>query len=274
MNDAGPGWFLRLLRLPPAPGAPAGAPGSLRMFRAAPGYYRLRVASWALRQASTLAGILLAAWFLFGGITHRLRPDREPEQQLLDLQRRFDATLGPWLRLLEGFALAAWVAQLPVSFLLLRLDYRQRWYLVTDRSLRLRAGVWTVEEHTMTYANIQEISVQQGPLQRLLGIADLKVRSAGGGAAVQEGENKRETHVAWFHGVDNAPAIRDLILDHLRHLRDTGIGDADEAPAASVAGGDERLAAVRELLAAARALREAVAARPPPFQVFPPPRRP
>jgi hypothetical protein len=122
-----------------------------------------------------------------------------------------------------------------------------------------------VDELTMTYANVQELTVHQGPVQRLLGITDLKVRSAGGGAVQQEGHSARETHVAYFHGVDNAAEIRDLILGHLRGMRDAGLGDADErgtgpSGVGAPPGRDGALEAARLVLAEAQALRRAVGA--------------
>ena len=36
-------------------------------------------------------------------------------------------------------------------------------------------------------------------------------------------------HTGFFHGVDNAEEIRDLILNRLRRFRETGLGDPDEA---------------------------------------------
>ena len=41
---------------------------------------------------------------------------------------------------------------------LVRLDFEKRWYLVTDRSLRVREGVVNVREMTIMFANIQNIS--------------------------------------------------------------------------------------------------------------------
>jgi hypothetical protein len=145
-----------------------------------------------------------------------------------------------------------------------------RWYIVTDRSLRIRYGLLHVREMTMTFANIQQITVRQGPLQRLLGIADLKVRSAGGGdggdlddepAHVEEGQGE-SMHIGYFRGVDNAEEIRDLIGQRLRQLRDTGLGDPDELahapPAERPESPNPLLAAARDLLREARALRERV----------------
>ena len=38
-----------------------------------------------------------------------------------------------------------------VVWFLLRVDYDLRYYVVTDRSLRVREGAWNVREMTITY---------------------------------------------------------------------------------------------------------------------------
>ena len=65
-----------------------------------------------------------------------------------------------------------------------------------------------------------------------------------------------DLHIAYFRGVDNAEAIRDLILARLRNLRGAGLGDPDEdhrrhAPV----GASTASSAARVLLDEARALR-------------------
>lgn len=244
------GALLRLLRVPPPPEWPAGSAGSVRRFRAATGYYHYRVVGWVLKQAGAAWGLVVGLGFL------EFLPDFPFSHLLL-----YAEVLG-----VTGFVL-----QLPFTFLLLRLDYHYRWYLVTDRSLRIREGVVQVREQTMSFANVQNLSTEQGPLQRLFGIADLKVRTAGGGgkAEAEPGEShKKDLHLGYFRGVDDAEGIRDLILGRLRGLQDAGLGDPDEpaeaaAPAgAAVAPGGApaapALAAARELLAEARALRAAL----------------
>jgi uncharacterized membrane protein YdbT with pleckstrin-like domain len=149
---------------------------------------------------------------------------------------------------------------------MVRLDYRYRWYMTTDTSLRIREGITTVRERTMTFANIQNLSLKQGPVQRLFGISDLQVRTAGGGGAESSEESKKghseadNMHLGYFRGVDNAEEIRDLVLTQMRGMRDSGLGDPDEPAAVlgsqgpSVPSG-ELLVAARELLVEARALR-------------------
>ena len=82
------------------------------------------------------------------------------------------------------------IVQRLFALALVRLDFEKRWYLVTNRSLRVREGVVKLREMTITFANIQNISISQGPIQRLLGIADLRVDTAGR-RLEEEGESGR-----------------------------------------------------------------------------------
>jgi hypothetical protein len=251
--------MLRLLAVPPEPSLPPGATGSARVFRASRRYLQLKLLRWAAAQAATLAG-LIAALVVYDLI----------ESGTIDVSRHFPfAALIPlamgFLQWLEVFGLAAFVVQLPLTVLPVILDWELRWYVVTDRSLRIREGVWKVSELTMTFANVQEVAIQQGPLERLLGIADVKVRSAGGGGGTGQHEREREEksgHIGYFRGVDGAPAIRDLILERLKRHRDAGIEATEPAfqpPAPSGgAASPELVEAARELLTEARALRRAL----------------
>ncbi|HYC69885.1 MAG TPA: PH domain-containing protein [Opitutaceae bacterium] len=174
----------------------------------------------------------------------------------------------PVLWVLKVVGIVAYVVQMPLTYAVRRLDYEMRWYLVTDRSLRLREGVWTVAETTMSFANLQEVVVTQGPLQRLLGLADVQVKSAGGGGGAHPRAAHDDLHTGRFHSVTNAAEIRDLILRRLRRFRDAGLGDPEDRPAAASelppaampAGPANRdvLAAAREAIEEARTLRAAV----------------
>ena len=174
---------------------------------------------------------------------------------------------------LEFMGLLFYLSQMMLTYAALRLDYEMRWYVVTDRSLRIRTGIWKVQELTMSFANLQQVVLSQGPVQRFLGIADVLVQSAGGGGA-EHGHQRHEAslHAGYFHGVDNAAEVRDLILARLRHFRETGLGDPDEvrhplpatAPAASrrhATSDDSAILAAKELLEESRQLRLAVLSR-------------
>ena len=172
------------------------------------------------------------------------------------------AMLVIWFFEIGGLIL--YVIQLPLTFLIARLDYEMRWYMVTDRSLRIRHGVWKISESTMSFANIQQVEVSQGPLQRVLGLADVRVQSAGGGSGEHDPKHhgEEDMHQGLFHSVTNASEIRDLILERLRLFRESGLGDPDEkrsvaqsAATPTSATNDDLLVAAKELAAEARALR-------------------
>jgi membrane protein YdbS with pleckstrin-like domain len=248
-------WLLRVLRVPPEPALPEGA-RDVRVFRAAPGYYRYRLAAWALKQAGALFG-LLWGFVVFSSFA-----------------RAIESPWASWaLLVVEGLAWTTFAGQLALSLAVLRLDFELRWYIVSDRSLRIRDGILSVREKTITFANVQNIAIRQNPLQRMLGIADVKVATAGGGNGGGEGKGEMgETmHEGYFRGVANAEEIRTAIQERVRLHRDSGLGDPDEpaAPApvplprlaAPDAGAADALAAARELRDEMRALRGALAAR-------------
>lgn len=257
------------LRLRPAPQAPFGAPGSVRVFRAGTNFYRLCLLGWAGAQVATLLGLIVSLSFA-QTLRESVRETRDPGASNRrgasgkisppdDLVRTF--AQGPrWLPagivLFEAGAVLVYLIALPATYAAVRLDYEQRWYAVTDRSLRIRTGLLNTQEMTMSFANLQQVVVVQGPLQRLFGVADVRVRSAGGGVAGEGRRQKQEeaSHTGVFRGVDNAAEIRDLILERLRHFREAGLGDPDEKRSQAVLPPDA-LEAARNLLDEARALR-------------------
>jgi membrane protein YdbS with pleckstrin-like domain len=237
-------WLLRLLKTPLPPSLDT---AQVRVFRSAPAYRQYRLLFWAVKQAGLVAGLLFGALFLNRFV---LRIEHPLPQKLI------------WA--VEAFAWLGFLVQLPVGFLVARIDYAFRWYILSDKSLRVREGVLSFQEKTMTFANIQQVSIQQNPLQRLLGIADVKVETAGGGSHKSEdsGASHGEgLHEAYFRGVSNAGEIRDTILARVRQQRDAGLGEATPAP---TAGPEAALAAARELLTEMKALRRALPAEAAP----------
>lgn len=250
--------LLRVLRVPAEPRLPAGDPGSARVFRASPHYWTLKLIGWVARQAFTLAGFLFLMTLLHEAPSHIARPGKPGMPPFL-LSAPF-----LFIQLLEKIAIGVWFVQLPVSFALLRLDYEMRWYIVTDRAARLREGIVTLREMTFTLANVQDIRIRQGPLQRVLGLADVELRTAGGsdGPAEHAGHGaaaSRNLHLARFRGVDNAQAIRDLVVDRMKRARTAGLGDPDDAPRPAARPSLlDREEAARELAAESARLRAAV----------------
>lgn len=243
-------WSQRLLRIPRDPEPPPGDEATTRLFQAAPNYYKYLLVTWVVRTAIALAVL----------VPMEILPLVAP------ITRAFERSM----RLPEVFTYRAPLLILVIVFgqrllalALLRLDFEKRWYLVTDRSLRIREGVVRIREMTITFANIQNISISQGPIQRLLGIADLRVDTAGGGGAQKKEKNGEEnTHGVQFRGVNNADEIREVINTRLRELKDSGLGDHDDERHPTPSRGEpaETLAGpLREVLAEATALRQAAA---------------
>lgn len=189
------------------------------------------------------------------------RQGRGPVETTARVARDVPPSVFTFATIIESLLLLGFLASLPFTYAVVRLDYELRWYLVTDRSVRIREGITQLHEMTMSFANIQQVMVRQNPLQRLLGIADLQVQSAGGGGGSEEGGLSDSLHTGVFHGVDNAVEIRDLILERLRAFREVGLGDPDDA--ASPAPGEPTLRdAARELLEEARTLRQTLSSHP------------
>jgi membrane protein YdbS with pleckstrin-like domain len=270
--------LLRLLRVPPEPHPPSGSPGSTVIFRASKNYYYYNLLGWGFKQVGALAAVVgLLTLGLAATVGSRVPWGSIPVPQdvadaVAEVQEdpeavRVGGKIAWWLgsRLwtaIELFGLIFLIVQAPITYTMVRLDYEMRWYIVTDRSMRIREGIVSVREMTMTFANIQNLTIRQGPLQRLLKISDLRVRTAGGGSG-EQGEDKEDAggsmHLGYLRGVDQAHEIRDAILARLKVLKDAGLGDPDDAPLAPAdAVGSDVLAAARDLLGEARALRHCV----------------
>lgn len=152
-----------------------------------------------------------------------------------------------------------------VSFVLLHLRFDTTWYVMTGRSLRIRRGIWVLHETTITFENVQNLRIDQGPMERYCGVANLLVETAGGGGGVVSLENAHAAQTLEFHrglieGIDNAAELRERILSRLRQSPQGGLGDEAEdhpAPAPSVASSPwrrEHLAVLLEIRDLARRL--------------------
>ncbi len=293
---------LRLMRVPHEPEAPLGAPGSVRVFRAGLNHYRIRVLRWVLGQGGALIGIGFSLAFL-GVLEMGVEEARRPvasapastvspplsplpasprlspspgnsrtraerrERAMKNVAVRMPGFVMPLIRLIEFGGIAIFLVQMLVTYAIVRLEFEQHWYIVTDRSLRIRTGILRLQEATMSFANIQQVEIRQGPLQRVLGLADVCVRSAGGGDSTpgQKGHGQETSlHLGIFEGVSNAVEIRDLVLERLRKFREAGLGDPEDARSSSSASastttGRSAAEAASEVLAEVRALGQALA---------------
>jgi membrane protein YdbS with pleckstrin-like domain len=131
----------------------------------------------------------------------------------------------PWVGWLLAVPALA-VAILPdiVAYVAIHLRYDTMWYVLTERSLRVRRGIWVILEHTITFENVQNVSIRQGPIEQLFGISSLVVETAG--SSDEHAENPFAVgNKAILEGIDNPQEIRQLIMEQVRKSRTAGLGD-------------------------------------------------
>jgi membrane protein YdbS with pleckstrin-like domain len=245
--DAAAAWIYRgvwasvvaLFRVPPEPPTLPAIGEPVRSLRPAPGYLRmLKFLFWlALIPGDVLP---LLAW---GAIALA-----SPVVAL--------ALTVPFLILLVAPDILAYVG--------IHLRYDTTWYVLTDRSLRIRRGIVVIHETTISFENVQNVEVRQGPLQRYFGIADVIVQTAGGGASHSHGKAQAGAslgaHVGILQGLDDAEAVRDQILASVKRTRAAGLGDEHphaREPVHGIAGAGlsaAHLAILREIRDSARRL--------------------
>jgi uncharacterized membrane protein YdbT with pleckstrin-like domain len=227
---------LELFRAPATPpDAPSGSHAHVQVMRAAPSYLRYRLVGLAILAGFAALGALGS---LIAGI------------------------FAPPLLIVTGVIVLVLFPLLLVAYFAVRVDYDLRYYVITDRSVRVREGAWTVEEKTVTFANVQNVRLEQGPLERLFGVSNVRIDTAGGGMVGGGQHAVAVSHGVQLAGLDNAAQIRDLILARTRTQADAGLGDHDQARVAAAANwSPEHVSALRELAAAAHALRVAAHGR-------------
>jgi membrane protein YdbS with pleckstrin-like domain len=204
-------WLLTVLRAPRhPPDPPAGSRESVQIFRAAPNFLTYQIVMWGLGFA---VGILAAIVFVVIGLVSTEKDS--------------------WVGLVLGYLtmVVAFVGAV-IKYFLIRIDYDMRYYVVTDRSLRIRQGALLIDESTFTFANVQNLKIHQGPIERLLGLSNLIVETAGGaGSGANEGRGQnpfKRGHEGRMRGVANAREVRDQILKLLKRYRDAGLGDPED----------------------------------------------
>jgi len=234
----------KFLKIPPEPRDPFGEPGSVRVFRASRKYYHYKLLAWGVSSVASLLGAIFLCVMI--GV-------------LMSVGNKDVSKIAGELAIISILAVGGALFKSAAAFFIVRLDYEMRWYKLSDRSLRIREGVFTVKEMTMTFANIQNIGVSQGPIQRLFSIYDLKVDSAGGGGGVvktgsTEPQDSSAPHIACFRGIDNPDEIMGLMRERMKHAQDTGLGHPDEEETPS----QSKAESLRLALAEAKALRLAL----------------
>jgi uncharacterized membrane protein YdbT with pleckstrin-like domain len=194
--------LLKISHLPPP--VPHGA-ADVRCFKASPRYLSYRYLVTALGLVPVIVPCLLVNGALWFATTKTPVPR--------------------WVALLVTVVYGgAVLLSAALAFVSARLDYEFHCYVSTDKSLRIRQGIWEQVEATLTYANVQNVRVVQGPLERFFGFASVVVETAGGSAKPAQGKLPRGT----VRGIEHAAELRDQIMAKMRASRSTGLGDPDD----------------------------------------------
>lgn len=108
-----------------------------------------------------------------------------------------------WVALAVGIVWAVWP---------LRLQIRRRMtkLIVEDDKLRLEVGLLSKTTRTLQLSKIQDITVKQSPLQRLLQLGDLSLETAG------------ESGPLLVRNLDQPQALADQIMDLARGQQPPG----------------------------------------------------
>jgi len=210
-----------LLRVPlGCPEMPVGAGELIERFQPDTGWVRLRQLK-ALRTACFgVFGLIAVAVTL-----HLIVPsglvafDGHAPSAMWSAIRTLDLYLG-------GLVLGVILVVTAVKLVTVRLQYDCTWYAMTAGAMRIRHGIWLIQETTITYANIQNVTVRQGPLERLFGISTIEVETAGGGGAGSSQSGAQPIgHVGRLEGVVEPERLRQRIMERVRTSRSTGLGD-------------------------------------------------
>lgn len=168
-----------------------------------------------------------------------------------------EAIESPDPRLLTYYCLAALVVPplFPLVFLPLYFRYHTLRYRFDAEGISMRWGILFRREIVLNYARIQDIQLRANVVERWLGLARIELQTAAGNSGAE----------MTLEGFRNYEAVRDFLYERMRGVRQRdGRGGATtmmasgmaEPPSAATAGPDELAAALREVTAEVRALRE------------------
>lgn len=149
--------------------------------------------------------------------------------------------------LLAPVALFLAIAPDVVAYVAIHLRYDTMWYVMSPRSMRLRRGIWIINEVTITFENVQNVRVTSGPVQRWFGIANVVVETAGAGT---DEHGAGISNQGILEGVGDAARIRDLVMARVKASRTSGLGD-EAPPAGFTPEHVEVLREIRDLVGAA-----------------------
>lgn len=111
-------------------------------------------------------------------------------------------------------------------------------YTVGSEEVSWQRGVWFKTTGIVPYRKITNVDVSQGPLSRRLGIASVKLQTAGYSTSKSSAEIS-------ISGIERHEALRDMLMEYVRKTRDFSSPPAGPSDESAVL---VELRAIRELL--------------------------
>lgn len=136
---------------------------------------------------------------------------------------------------LEWYWYAGATALVLLSLLFGWLEWRAFTYTVEEDRIILRKGVLFKDEKTIYYGRIHSVNVDQPFLQRILGVAELKIETPGGG--------KTADGILPALAAGEAEQLRQQLLSRHNHVMEEGItrNSQEESEKADTFGSDGEL---------------------------------
>jgi putative membrane protein len=126
-----------------------------------------------------------------------------------------------WSRLLEWYWLAGISGLVVLILFFSYLEWRTTVFRLEDDRMVIRKGYLFREEKTLYYSRIHSVNVEQPLIQRLLGIAQLKIETPGGG--------KKADAVLQALSLKEAGAIKDQLRQFADEVKSAGKKEAADA---------------------------------------------
>jgi membrane protein YdbS with pleckstrin-like domain len=99
--------------------------------------------------------------------------------------------------------------------------YESIFYRLTENEIVWRRGVWFKTTGIVPYNRITNIDITQGPISRNLGIAALKIQTAGYSVQRQTAEIKLE-------GIENHEELRETIMSYVKGRKPVAVQTFEE----------------------------------------------
>lgn len=100
---------------------------------------------------------------------------------------------------------------LPIAYFFTKRYYERLEIVLTRRDLKVRRGIWNVEEKSVPLEKITDLALTQGPLMRLFDIKGMKVETAGQSSAGA---------LITITGIEDVDDFRDAVLDQRDRISD------------------------------------------------------